>query len=634
MRAPTLVFMLFLGTLSLAQVKGGLAADQVYSRNKPSVVTVLTFDSQNAALGQGSGFIVAKDRVLTNFHVTEGSSSALIVFSDGAIEKTDSVAAGSFPKDVVVLKVQTGKRPPVAFGNELNLRIGDTIYAIGAPKGLSASLSSGLVSAFRQDKGQFLIQITASIAPGSSGGPVLNAQGQVVGVATSRLTEGNFGFAIGAADIQQLLKAPLSMDTRLSDLKTDKSEPPVGEELAASRALYDAKKYSDALASFQTLSAPIKNSFKGQFLLCQIETELTSYDLALRACNSAITVQPDDASAYGQKAFILFVSGDIEKAEIAASTATRLSDEKYYKNLLGVIYYSGEKFDLVRQQLGTDSDDPFVLSMLAGAALRTSNSVDFRRLLAKLTALKGSSNGWQLYLDAIKAQENLELDTAIDRLRRCDADKDFIDAVCIAGVAQIEAVQGKYDIAVKEIAAAVQRYPRNSAVLSTAIFINLLVGRSSEATRLYNTLEGTSSGKSDDSTSCLYYYGIDQPSLARAHCKASVTANPKNYTAWSNSGYVALDNGEYQDAVTQFATAANLFYAENKKHMVMQEVDIAWGAVLSSFYAGNKKGAKNLFGEIKKEYPQFVSLDALKGLPLVWSQRTQQLVTGVIKDFK
>ena len=162
----------FLGTLStVAQTKRDPSPESIYAKWKGSVVTILTFDGNRAPIAQGSGFIVAKNRVATNYHVLSGSTSASIIFEDGSITAVTSVVGGSEPKDLLIVEAETGNRAPVLLGNELQLKVGEPIYAIGTPNGLSASLSSGLVSAFRQEAGQFLIQITAPIAPGSSGGP-------------------------------------------------------------------------------------------------------------------------------------------------------------------------------------------------------------------------------------------------------------------------------------------------------------------------------------------------------------------------------------------------------------------------------------------------------------------------------
>lgn len=193
-----------------------------------------------------------------------------MVFSDGSLATVKTVIAGSVPKDLIILEVDTGKRSSVDLGNELQLKVGETIYAIGAPKGLSSSLSSGLISAFREDEGQFLIQITAPIAPSSSGGPLFDSQGKVVGVTTSKLKDGSFGFAVGVGDVQHLLKAPLGIKLQLSDLNSTESGPS-DNDLSAVKSFLDQKKYDDASASFNNL-ANLTPCWRGtpQSRLCNI----------------------------------------------------------------------------------------------------------------------------------------------------------------------------------------------------------------------------------------------------------------------------------------------------------------------------------------------------------------------------
>ena len=133
----------------VAQTNGSAGPEAVYSKCKTSVVTILTFDKNRAPLSQGSGFIVSNGRVVTNYHVLAGGNSASIIFHDGSITLVKAVIAASRPKDLVIVEAETGNRSPLILGDELQLKVGETIYTIGAPDGLTSSLSNGLVSAFR-----------------------------------------------------------------------------------------------------------------------------------------------------------------------------------------------------------------------------------------------------------------------------------------------------------------------------------------------------------------------------------------------------------------------------------------------------------------------------------------------------
>ena len=615
-----------------AQSKAGISPETLYSHNKGSVVTILTFDSKKAALGQGSGFVVAKNRIVTNYHVLAGSSAASIIFNDGVVVTANRVVAASEPKDIVVVDAATGDRPPLSLGDELQLKVGQTVYAIGAPQGLSASLSNGLVSAFREDEGQFLIQITASISPGSSGGPLFDSQGLVVGITTSRLKDGSFGFAVGAGDLQHLLKAPLSIPLELSDLTEDTSSS--NDDLADVKALFTKEKYPDALGAFQKASDSAKKSFDGQLLLCKIENQVPDYSVALRACDAAIAIQPGDGQPYGLKAYALLFSGDYGEAEVNAVKATQMMGNSEFGALLGLIYYFEEKYSLVPKHLPSDSGDPFELTLLEGAARRTGDSESYKKFNAKMVSLKGADNGWSLFNSGLAAEKDLKFDQALADYRKCDADSDFVDPICAVQIASVETRQGDYRSAKSDISSALQRYSGSRGVRSEAIFIDLLVGDVDEAKRLHGSIEASSSQPQDDSSECLYFYAINQPGLAVDPCNAMLGNNKTSNTAWSNAGYVALDLGQFQLAGSYFAKAWDLYNASSDKHTVAQELDLMWGLTLANYFNGDKKDAKALYRAIKKSYPDLATMSALKQLPLIWSDGTQTLINKVIADFK
>jgi S1-C subfamily serine protease len=211
-RLKPLIPSLLLGmtsTICGAQTKPPETPSTIYEQTHLSVVVVVTADNDDKPLGQGSGFIVAKGRVVTNHHVLAGASSAIIVFADGAIAQVDGITADSPTRDLIVLSVATGKRSPLKIGDELSVRQGDSVYALGAPRGLELSITDGIVSGFRQIDEEFMIQNTAPIAPGSSGGPLIDRQARVVGVTTSLLSDSpGIYFSIGAGDVRRLLRAP------------------------------------------------------------------------------------------------------------------------------------------------------------------------------------------------------------------------------------------------------------------------------------------------------------------------------------------------------------------------------------------------------------------------------------------
>jgi len=192
----------------------------VFRQARSSVVLIVGSEGRDK-VAQGSGFIVGKDKIVTNYHVIAGLSAAVVLFADGHTEPVTGVVAADADQDAAILNLRTGTRPPLPLGDELNLHEGDAVLAIGAPQGLELSLTNGIISAFRNSEKKFLIQNTAPIAPGSSGGPLLDSRGRVIGVTTSLLvdTPGVY-FSIGVGTVKRLLKDSSHVNNPLAGATT------------------------------------------------------------------------------------------------------------------------------------------------------------------------------------------------------------------------------------------------------------------------------------------------------------------------------------------------------------------------------------------------------------------------------
>jgi V8-like Glu-specific endopeptidase len=169
---------------------------EIAARVKRSLVVVTTRDSKGNAVAQGSGFFIMPHIVVTNIHVLKRASEASVKsISDGVSYKVDSVQGFALNHDLCALSVPDAKGVPLPTTSANLSSVGDEILVAGNPEGLEASFSKGIVSAVRKDRGLF--QIDAPISPGSSGGPVVNQRGEVIGVAASSMVEGqNLNFAV------------------------------------------------------------------------------------------------------------------------------------------------------------------------------------------------------------------------------------------------------------------------------------------------------------------------------------------------------------------------------------------------------------------------------------------------------
>jgi S1-C subfamily serine protease len=185
----------------------------VYKKALPSVVnitsTAVTFDFFYGAVpqqGMGSGFVIdTEGHILTNFHVVEGARQVEVTTSDKKKYKAQIIGTDSV-HDLAVIQIPNKSVPQAEIGDSKILAVGQKVYAIGNPFGLSGTMTRGIISSIRSLKGQrgFIdeaIQTDAAINPGNSGGPLLNGRGQVIGINTMILTGGveqsaGIGFAI------------------------------------------------------------------------------------------------------------------------------------------------------------------------------------------------------------------------------------------------------------------------------------------------------------------------------------------------------------------------------------------------------------------------------------------------------
>lgn len=180
-----------------------LTAKEIARRVLPSVVLVETACGPGRIM-LGSGFVVDKGLVATNKHVVECIGTGYVTLVGQTVKHTISAKYLDSVHDLALLKVEGLSTPAIPLSNVQNLSIGDKIYAAGNPQGLEGTFSDGIISSLRYSAGR--IQFTAAISQGSSGGPVVDEYGRVIGVTVSYLTSGqNLNFAVPTQFLQALI---------------------------------------------------------------------------------------------------------------------------------------------------------------------------------------------------------------------------------------------------------------------------------------------------------------------------------------------------------------------------------------------------------------------------------------------
>jgi len=194
---------------SLATAQEAVDWSSLVGKVMPAVVTIVSADAKDIV--QGSGFIISSDgKIVTNFHVVAGKPAILARRSDGSFLVIKGILALDKTNDLAVLQAEGRNLPFVQLGDSDKVKVGEAICVIGSPMLLEGTVSAGIISAVRELRdGRKLLQITAPISKGSSGSPVFNRKGEVIGVASFTLSEGqNLNFAVPSNVVKALLRRP------------------------------------------------------------------------------------------------------------------------------------------------------------------------------------------------------------------------------------------------------------------------------------------------------------------------------------------------------------------------------------------------------------------------------------------
>ncbi len=270
---------------------------------KPSVVLIETFDKGGEPIRQGSGFFISnKGHIITNLHVVENAYWANVKTTAGRNYYVQGMIAKDEEADLAVLLIDLSDSE-VAFLELTDVlpSVGEDVVVIGNPLGLEATVSKGIVSAVREiPVFGHIIQISAPISSGSSGSPVVNMKGQVIGVATLILTEGQaLNFAVSSEKILTLKK-----EEKLISLR-EYANAVTSEETDEAEKLYNAGwqkvfagEWTEALDYFQLIIQQKPSHEGAHFGIGYVYYKLGLYEEAIEAYKQAIRIKPDYTEAH------------------------------------------------------------------------------------------------------------------------------------------------------------------------------------------------------------------------------------------------------------------------------------------------------------------------------------------------
>ena len=354
-----------------AKEKAGSVASEaklpeLVRRVKPSVVSVLTYDLKGEPLISGSGFFVRPGEVVTNMHVIKGAHRVEIHTLEGK-GRTYPVAGAlaiDDEADLALLKVDlpAERSHPLPTTSTLPDE-GEQIFVIGNPLRLEGSVSDGIVSAIREvpDLGR-IIQVTAPVSHGNSGSPLFNMRGEVIGIVTVKVTNGqNINLALGVSRIIALHGSELISFDQVSAKGKPGTQPEALAEVWY-RGGIDSLwlgNYDNALNYFETAANrnPRRPETWIQIGYCKVKQGRN--EEAIRAYKRALQLRPNSSEAYNKLGDAYFFGGRFTDAITAYQEAARIrpNDGEAYYNLALAYLETGDRDAAFAQSRRLESID-------------------------------------------------------------------------------------------------------------------------------------------------------------------------------------------------------------------------------------------------------------------------------------
>ena len=312
LRVVTAFLILLLCGIPMANAQ---TPQQIAKKALAATVLLVMEDTKGKPLGFGSGFFVRTNLIVTNFHVIKGATQG----TAKRVGQETEYAIKAFIEidkkhDLAILQVSGSDVQPLPLGDSDTVEIGDTVYVAGNPKGFfEGTFSDGIISAVRGDATYKRLQMTAPVSSGSSGGPVLNSSGEVIGVSFATFRDGqNLNFAIPSNYLKKLLP---QLGPVKPLLRGQQSSP---SELSSDKG---------ALADHDTAIRLKPNDAEAHLNRGKAKRKLGQYFAAIIDYDTAIRLKPDYAMAYYKRGVAKAGLGQHFAAITDFDTAIRLKPD-------------------------------------------------------------------------------------------------------------------------------------------------------------------------------------------------------------------------------------------------------------------------------------------------------------------
>lgn len=377
-------------------------AQTMFNQNNKSVVVVAAYDSMANIMGQGSGFVVGQDGIIaTNYHVIDGAHGVLVKQGNQVLHVKRVINADE-ENDVAMVEVDATNLPTVRLGDLDRVNIGEKVYVIGSPRGLENTISDGILSGMRTiSVTKKFLQITAPISPGSSGGPVFNKNGEVIGIATALMKDAqNINFAVPVDVLKGMIArngaGQSSTSSSFQGLRPKQVNN--ADKTVKGRGLFVAV-HKGNLSQVKALieaGADINARYEGGWtvLLVACQEGHTDVVKALIAGKADVNARKDDGTTALLKA-AMFENTDVVKALIAAGADVNARNNDGDTALLIATVYNRTEMAQALIAAKADVNARNKYSMTPLMHMSASNNIDVVKALiaAKADVNARSDNG-------------------------------------------------------------------------------------------------------------------------------------------------------------------------------------------------------------------------------------------------
>jgi len=376
-----------------------LNAEQIIEQNKPALVSIwfhsdnfysyYYYEEKDTVILNGSGFIFSEEGIIgTNYHVIDGYDSILIKTSDGVFHNAELLLVDE-QNDIAIIRILDTLRqkfPFVKLGDSDEAKVGKIIYAVGSPLGFEYTISEGIIAAIREDeKVDFndpytyelitrtfdkVLQITAAISPGNSGGALFNSKGEVIGVTSySYGFYGNLNFAIAINSFQDLVNSVNFVDLENNEDFIRKKEENLFHTNSRLANNYKNRLYSTWYYSRQVDTMTVIDTFA----LKQDSINQINLMKAERYYNKCLELRPDSFYIYQDMMDLYVFVEDFKKAEdLYKSIRERFDSDSLLNTLsssLAMAYSTSKDYKkalmFYEKMLKLDTTDVFIYFQIA-----------------------------------------------------------------------------------------------------------------------------------------------------------------------------------------------------------------------------------------------------------------------------